>query len=755
MRPSILSWVCSVLALHSVSSADEPPSFTDLPNEIQLAILQQFFVSQKFDFCGYVDWLAVNRWAYHHMEVGLPMLKEIVEEERSLNWENDKQRARKQQILKTVGALVRIHSIRPIVCKTTDTNELEQLAQVFDSTYRDFSSFSESPTWKRACMAGLFGRNTLIKILPHLSDDFCSESKEILLQTAFFVGDIDLLQAIVDFFRLSESEVLNTVSELDIVFSGSVDFFDELVKFLPSLMEKRWHLIEEASSLKRLGILTRLLEEVKGHEMNSMLDSFLRLKIYDSDSIARLSNTEDKLYFVLKAAAQHGHLPIILFLWPAMKKGRYLLDSRLLKSVMGTISTKVKDTIKSMMIRAAANNDRSVLEFLMWESGGYYLEVAQLYVKAAFKAAVGGGHIQILKFLVGKRKNNKPVAPGLRLTKLSWMTLRQAILINRKWNGIKYLVFLKRVDPRFADFELVDQGNTALCMACAAGSSEGVKYLLRKTLSGGFVFPLTNPAADNNRPLITACSSGNLWIVEKLLERDEAGNYVYEGIDPSVQDYRSIFNACEKGHVKVLEFLLKMNDAREYVLPKMKDVAITCGLLFAVKENQIKVLRVLLKMENGKYVLPGMKGVNFTTVLLDAIGWKRVEVVRFILEMKEGRYVFPGMNSVDFDRVLLAAIEWYQRDIVKFLLRIEDGKYVLPEMAGVNLNTILSTAINWNKTDVLRLLLSQDLDGSYLYPGIRVTEDMLRIQGQGPEIRALLESRLEQQRIRVEELFVA
>ena len=243
MKPSLLSWICSVLTLHSVSSADEPPAFTNLPNEMQLAIVQRFVVSQKVEFCDYVDWLAVNRWAYPHTDVGMAMLVDVAKEEASLGLQTCRQHARKQRLLKSVRIFVRINSRLPIVCKTANKEELEHLAHVLESTYRDFSSFSESPTWKKACMAGLFGRNTLSTLLPHLSEDVCSDDKVLLLQTAFFIGDIDSLRAIVDTFEISKEEVVAKVPEVDIVFSGSMSFFEELVEFLPHLMEKRLSLI--------------------------------------------------------------------------------------------------------------------------------------------------------------------------------------------------------------------------------------------------------------------------------------------------------------------------------------------------------------------------------------------------------------------------------------------------------------------------------------------------------------------------------
>ena len=74
-----------------------------------------------------------------------------------------------------------------------------------------------------------------------------------------------------------------------------------------------------------------------------------------------------------------------------------------------------------------------------------------------------------------------------------------------------------------------------------------------------------------------------------------------------------------------------------------------------------------------------------------------------------GEYVVPGMNGVDLDHALVVAIACDQMEVLEFLLAVENGKYVLP--------------------------------------GIRVTEEMLGIEGQSHEMRQFLARNLERQRI--------
>ena len=140
------------------------------------------------------------------------------------------------------------------------------------------------------------------------------------------------------------------------LFSGSVEFFDELFDFLPNLMEKSLGLIREACSLSLIDILLRILKvagPVESHELDHILDSFWRIERVENDPI-RYCCAKDKLCYILLVAAQHGHLHIIRFLWPVMEA-----------------------TAKHMTIGTGANAHRSVIEFLLWESGGCYMKVAQ------------------------------------------------------------------------------------------------------------------------------------------------------------------------------------------------------------------------------------------------------------------------------------------------------------------------------------------------------------------------------------------
>ena len=93
------------------------------------------------------------------------------------------------------------------------------------------------------------------------------------------------------------------------------------------------------------------------------------------------------------------------------------------------------------------------------------------------------------------------------------------------------------------------------------------------------------------------------------------------------------------------------------------------------------------------------------------------------------------MSGIEFTWGLKSAIRWNQRKILKFLLKMEDGRHVLPGMEYVNLDHALSTAINANKMEVIRFLLERALDGSYLLPGVKVTEDMLTLPYLGREMR--------------------
>ena len=573
--------ICSFLTLHSTSSAAGQLTFKDLPNELQHIIVEDV------DFCEYFEALHTLQGAPANTDFGMTMLPEAAKKEASLSLDDDKQRVEKQRILKSVRTFARLYSRLPVVFKETEADvnvdadagaeELGRWATVFESSYETCSSFSESQTWRQACMAGLFGRNTLITLLPYLSKDFCAHNKALLLQTACFIGDIDSLKAIVESLVIPREDVLNMVSELEIVFSGSVSFFEELSKFLPNLMKKRLVLIREAINLQRLGIFTRVLQEakpVKLCKLNQIFDSFTRPSPFQ-EILATFTNWRTNNY-VLQTAAKHGHLPIIKFLWP----------------VMEAIRSNAEVIIIGMMAEAGRNNHRSVLEFLLWHSGALFEQMAQDHVRTAFETAVERGNISIMKFLTGKDKAGNLIAPELRLTSLSWWTLFEAIKTTKNWNGVKYLVLLKKWDYRFRKFVLVDQKNTALILACGEGDYNLVRYLLRTKANGKFRFPHTDPAVNNNTPLYDACAKGDVRIVGKLLELDESGNYIYKGVDPSARNYECLFIACSKGHLNVVKHLLRMKDG-DYVLPKMKNVDLCEALSRAIRGNHREIVNFL------------------------------------------------------------------------------------------------------------------------------------------------------------------
>ena len=618
--------ILSLLTLQSVSSADELPSFKTLANELQHKIL----VSNSVDFCEYVRSVAEGVITPASPEVENFMLAKAAEEERHLGLNDETQRVRKKQILRSVRTLVRLHSTLLIVCKATDIDKLEHLAELFESTFQYFSSFSESPTWKKACMAGLFGRNALSKLFPHLSETFRSRNEVLLLQTAFFIGDTDSLKAIIKLFGMLKEDVPNMVSERDIVFSNSGIFFKELFRLLPNVMEKRLMLIRIACDLNCLGSLLGILEVAKSVELERLdwaLDSFENLKLYKRIDNFRQS-IECRLLNILLVAAQHGHLPIIRFLWLTME----------------AMPNSAEVVVKGMMTKAGWNDQRSVLEFLLWASGTECMRLARKFVNDAFEVAIGGGHVKSMELLTGKDNDGQFIAPRLDQIELSWVTLSQAIIVNKNWSGIQYLVDLKtKGDPRFANFELVDRANTALCYACKAGDYDLVEYLLCRTDDGEFVLPFTNPAAQDNKPLSCACSGGHWRIIQKLLGRDESGDYIYKGIDPS----RGIFDACNNDNSRVLEFLFRVNEGGEYIFPGMTGVNFTRLLSIAITGKKMETVQFLLKIRDGKYVVPGMNGVDFIEVLSSAISWKRMGMVRFLLTMKEGKYVLPGIRVTE------------------------------------------------------------------------------------------------------------
>lgn len=536
--------------------------------------------------------------ASHDFEIVL--LRRAAVEEAKLDFFHDYQRFRKKQILSSLRAFVRIRSGLPLDCSQMSQNELSSLAPRLEERFLLLSSFSTSLTWRKSCMAGLFGKNTLISVLPFLSAKFQYDHWELMLQAATFFGVFDIVSYVAEYVRLAETDALQRIIQDDVIYSGSVEFFESLLLLIPKLRSKIPAFLTSLIILNHTDLFVKLYPKVKSisnKTANKMLQTsawYGRLELFKI--VYRDFPDAGDLKEILKTAAKRGHVDILRFVWPF--SGNAL---RRLVNLFMPLRAARKDafqTIRPMMFLAALNNKYEVLEFLFHQAESYLQDEFMSHLPGVFNRCIGHGHVETLKYIVALRFKD---SYALRAT---FLTLNEEAIIglvrHSRLDIFQYLLTLKATHPLFEKFKLVDEANTILQHACSLGNLAVFQYLIRVDKDGKFVFPATNPAVNDNHPLYLGCRSGCLPIVKELLRRDHAGSFVYPGINPTFRDNIAIIVACEQGHFPVVEFLLSSG---------FEGIDVTAqdnkALYEAVLHNHVKIVEFLLrKSTEGGYVFP-------------------------------------------------------------------------------------------------------------------------------------------------------
>lgn len=527
------------------------------------------------------------------------LLRRAAVEEAKLDFFHDGQRFRKKQILSSLRAFVRIRSSLPLDCSQMSQNELCSLAPRLEEWFLLLSSFSTSLTWRKSCMAGLFGENTLISLLPFLSARFQYDHWELMLQAATFFGVFDVVSHVAEYVRLAETDTLQRIIKDDVIYSGSVEFFENLLLLIPKLRSKIPTFLDLLIILNHTDLFVHLYPKVKSilKTANKILQTsawYGRLKLFKI--VYRDFPDAGDLKDILKTAAKRGHVDILKVVWPF--SGNAL---RRLVNLFMPLRAARKDAfqaIRPMMFLAALNNKYEVLDFLFHQAESYFQEEVMSHLPDVFNRCIGRGHVETLKFIVALRFED---SYALRA---KFLTLNEEAIIglvkNTRLDVFQYLLTLKATHPLFEKFKLVDEANTILQHACSLGNLAVFQYLMRVDKEGKLVFPATNPAVNDNHPLYLGCRSGCLPIVMELLRRDHTGSFVYPGINPTFRNNIAIIVACEQGHLPVVEFLL--SSGFEGIDATAQD---NKALYEAVLHNHVKIVEFLLrKSTEGEYVFP-------------------------------------------------------------------------------------------------------------------------------------------------------
>jgi ankyrin repeat protein len=158
-------------------------------------------------------------------------------------------------------------------------------------------------------------------------------------------------------------------------------------------------------------------------------------------------------------------------------------------------------------------------------------------------SAASGGHLQVVKYLVGEAGADVRLAAPDGNTPLMWAARQGHVDV------VEYLLCRQdiNIDAKNA------KGATALDAACAQGHLEVVKLLVA---AGAMV----NPQHSNEwGPLVSAALGGHLQVVKYLVE--EAGADV-RWADPNGRTALSM--ADMRGHGDVAEYLRRVISRREY-----------------------------------------------------------------------------------------------------------------------------------------------------------------------------------------------
>lgn len=664
----------------SAVSLSRQSTFLDLPVEMREDI---FKPGGLIEYVQALSAFGNAPLATPHFELWL--LRDAAKEEKGLGWEDDTLRSRKLRILSSLRTLVRRRSgLSLVLGPEANDNVCKDRAALFESKVEEYASFSDSPAWVKTCLVALFGGDeTLARLLPFLSKEFLDRNLERMLQAAALVGDFGALHVIADHAELSPEELI-AILDYDIIPSGSVKFLERVMDLVPGLVDKLRAVLEKTITMNRLSAFDLLYHASK----RQLKPKTLQYRI------ARAFGT----------AAAYGRLGIFQQLHSDHPEW---LD------------------VRESLVLAAANDRINVLKFLLMHRDPLLATQAKTHLAEAFEAAVGGGKIETLEFLLGTDEHETLLAPELCITRLHPATLENVIRAGR-WDKIEYLLALKsRGDPRFAEFELVDENNVALVQACAAGNLQLVQHLLQKNAQGQFMFPWVDPAAGGNRPLLYACYGGNLSIVLELLRRDEGGKYVHEGIDPAANNNAPLVYACEKGRLSIVRELLKRDTDATYFYKGLNPAARNNKPLNdACIYGHLSVVRELLQQDDaGHYIHEGIDPVDRDHApLINACRSGHVSIVRELLQRRADKsHVHRGINpAARSNKPLIGACEQGHWLVVQELLQKDShGKYIHRgvDPAAKN-NKPLIIACAHGHLAVLRELLRRDSDGRYVHMGI-------------------------------------
>jgi ankyrin repeat protein len=212
-------------------------------------------------------------------------------------------------------------------------------------------------------------------------------------------------------------------------------------------------------------------------------------------------------------------------------------------------------------------------------------------------------------------------------------------------NGCTDVVRLLILDAR-VDSSLLMKCNDAIKKACKANYVDMVEILMKDKRVNIFSYIFY-------QIIRHVCIFGQIEIFKILIEKSKQVPCVHGIPDFAFADNDAIRNACEKGHTEIVKILLKIPN----VNPRAKN---NYALLRACSNGHVEIVRILI--EDGR-ITDSYNSKAISDGIYYACKHNQVEVLKILLEY---RYSKPSEEN---NRALYIAAVHKHIDIIKMLLQ--------------------------------------------------------------------------------------
>jgi ankyrin repeat protein len=339
-------------------------------------------------------------------------------------------------------------------------------------------------------------------------------------------------------------------------------------------------------------------------------------------------------------------------------------------------------TDDAALIRSAIKGDTEQVRQIFTSDAGK--DIYPTDWELAFNAAVGRGHVEIVKEMIRSGSNPDETES---LSSYAETLFNSAVDEGRA--DVLRVLLDAGIDPN----KMGVPGGCALMDACRKGRIDIVKLLLDKGASANDGSALAAAAGGSYMP---GSGGGHLDIVKLLVERGADVN-TESGycLDPS-NDYSvtAIQVAAREGHLEVVRYLLEKgaDPKAEMIYAGDPEAGGDNAVTSAAWKGHTEIVKLFL--ERGEDVNRPTKGGM--TALMAALSGRSLETVRFLLE----RGAEVNVVDKDGDTLLVCAVENCDPTLVKLLV----DKGADPNAKNSEGLTVLDIARKKNLTEIVAIL---------------------------------------------------